>query len=153
MKSFLIVILAVLVSFAAEAKPKIHIVDGDSIFIGKREVRLSGIDAPEYQQICYDADDKEYRCGLRAMEALKAMVNNTLECQKIAVDRYHREVSVCTVDGEDLNKMMVAAGWAVAYNRYSHDYEAAEVDARNAKRGIWQGNFMKPELYRSLKRE
>ena len=37
------------------AKSKIYVVDGDSIFIGEREIRLSGIDAPEYHQSCFDA--------------------------------------------------------------------------------------------------
>ena len=46
---------------------------------------------------------------------------------------------------------MVAAGHAVGYR--SNRYEAEENIAKAHKLGIWQGKFMRPELYRTLKRE
>ena len=50
----------------------------------------------------------------------------------------------------NLNEEMVRAGWAVVYkNKYS-DYSAAEAEAKQEKRGMWQGKFMKPQLYRIL---
>ena len=41
--------------FLQPARAQVKVIDGDSIFIGKREIRLSGIDAPEYKQSCYNA--------------------------------------------------------------------------------------------------
>ena len=38
-------------------------------------------------------------------------------------DQYGRSVAVCKAGGEDLNKWMVANGYAVAYSEYSKDYE------------------------------
>lgn len=152
MRQFVWIIVLVLAAFPAAAKNRIYVVDGDSIFIGEREIRLSGIDAPEYYQPCFDAGGKEYLCGQKSREVLVSMVNDSLECLETARDRYHRSVSVCTVDGEDINRKMVEQGWAVAYDRYSKAYVAAEREARRAKRGIWAGKFMKPELYRVLKR-
>ena len=53
------IIVLVLAAFPAFGKSRIHVVDGDSIFIGEREIRLSGIDAPEFYQPCWDEEGKE----------------------------------------------------------------------------------------------
>ena len=47
---------------------------------------------------------------------------------------------------------MVRLGQAVAYTQYTDAYVSAEQEARQAKRGIWRGRFMNPELYRALMR-
>jgi endonuclease YncB( thermonuclease family) len=47
---------------------------------------------------------------------------------------------------EDLDRWMVASGWAVAYRRYSLDYVAGE-DA--ARRSIWSGDFDMPWDWRA----
>ncbi len=43
-----------------------------------------------------------------------------------------------------IQKWLVASGWALAYTRVSHDYEADEKAAREAKAGMWQGAFIAP---------
>lgn len=146
------VLLIIIVVFAqsALAKSDVYVVDGDSIFIGKKEIRLSGIDAPEYHQLCKNAQDKDYECGLEARKALVKLVGSDFKCQKIVKDRYKREVSECESRGVNINKKMVEIGWAVAYNRYTDEYVDAEKLAKKQKSGVWQGRFMKPELYRIL---
>ncbi len=132
----------------------IEVVDGDSLFIGKREIRLSGIDAPEYNQKCYDSQDNTYPCGKQAAQALRKMIKNgNIKCRTIVKDKYKREVSVCSSSNVNLNKQMVEDGWAVAYTRYTKDYISAEQQAKKQKRGIWQGRFLKPEYYRILHKE
>ncbi len=61
-------------------------------------------------------------------------------------------VARCTVAGEDLEKWMVANGWALAYRRYSLDYVDEEAGARAARRGIWASAFVKPWEWRRGKR-
>lgn len=135
----------------ASAVQQVKVIDGDSIVVNGVEMRLEGIDAPEYQQICYDTDKKGYRCGVKAREyLLKLTAGKKVSCKKLSVDRYKRQVSVCYAGGTELNREMVRAGWAVAYDRYSDDYAGEEKEARKYKRGIWQGKFMKPELWRRL---
>lgn len=137
-------------SYAADIK----VIDGDSLLIGKNEIRLSGIDAPEYRQQCYDSQDNLYPCGKNATKALQKMIkNHQISCKKIAKDRYNREVSVCFSGKTNLNYQMVAKGWAVAYTRYTKDYVPAEQEAKKYKRGIWSGRFLKPEYYRILRQE
>lgn len=139
-----------LLLFASVVQAKIKVVDGDSIFIDKREIRLSGIDAPEYHQLCYDENGQEYECGQEALKALRQLAGPDLQCKTLVRDRYKREVAVCESNGININKKMVEIGWAVAYKRYTNDYDQAEKEAKKKKRGIWQGRFMKPELYRIL---
>lgn len=43
---------------------------------------------------------------------------------------------------------MVEQGMAVAYHRYSSLYVRAENTAQNARRSIWAGDFIEPELWR-----
>ena len=59
-------------------------------------------------------------------------------------DRRGRIVARCEVDGEDIQKWLVASGWALSYVRVSHDYDADEKAAREAKAGMWQGAFIAP---------
>lgn len=133
-----------------DAQARIKVIDGDSLVIGEREIRLSGIDAPEYHQRCFDKDGGEYECGQESLKALQQLIHKDLHCKMLVRDKYKREVAVCESNGININKKMVEIGWAVAYKRYTDAYDKAEQEARKEQRGIWQGRFMKPELYRIL---
>lgn len=146
-------IFVALLLFALPAKAKVEVLDGDSLLIDGRNIRLEGIDAPEYDQTCYDAQDEPYACGQKAKEVLTALVKNGVVCQKQKIDKYKREVSLCQNGEVNLNQQMVSSGWAVAYVRYFEDFAKDEQEAKQNKRGIWQGRFQIPELYRALKRE
>lgn len=144
---------ALLVCISTSAYAKVKVIDGDSLFIDQTEIRLSGIDAPEYFQTCFDANDKEYPCGKLAFQALQSFVREGTRCEKIVTDKYHRQVSVCWRGDININKKMVELGWATAYKRYTDEYNLAEQEAKAAQRGIWQGRFLKPEFYRILQKE
>lgn len=150
-KVFFLVCFLMLITCFAQAS--YQVIDGDSIMVNGVERRLSGIDAPEYNQVCLDAGNKEYSCGKTSINYLKKIVNNNIKCKTITTDRYKRKVSTCKVDGLDINKEMVLQGMAVSYNHYDAAYEEAEEEAKVAKRGVWQGTFMRPELFRALKRK
>ena len=141
-----------LLGAAVECRAEVKVIDGDSLIVDGREIRLSGIDAPEFFQLCRDRNGKEYECGQAAMRFLVSLAGEDTECNILEKDRYKREVAVCFSRGGEINRRMVESGWAVAYNFYTHDYDDAEALARREKRGIWQGRFMRPELYRALKR-
>lgn len=150
---FLFLILAFFISFSASVRAEVRVIDGDSLMVNGVEVRLEGIDAPEYHQECYDKDDKPYPCGKIAYEFLLKIVGQDTTCEEIEKDRYHRSVAVCYSQGKNLNQEMVANGWAVAYTSYTDAFLDAEAKAKKAGRGIWQGRFMRPELYRALMRK
>ena len=150
MKFWLVLFFMVAGVKAAIAETKV--IDGDSLIVNGKEVRLSGIDAPEFFQVCYDKNGKEYECGQKAKKVLESLVGKDIKCKTLEVDRYKREVAICFSRGKNINKEMVRRGWAVAYTLYTNDYEKAEIEAKEKRKGIWQGRFMKPELYRALMR-
>ena len=93
------------------------IVDGDTIRIGGVRIRLDGIDAPEWDQTCADANGRTWACGRAATRALRDRTRGKdLSCLPRATDRYGRIVAVCSLaDGTDVNAWLVRQGWAVAY--------------------------------------
>lgn len=151
MKKIVCFLFVVLLTNPALAQ--IKVLDGDSLILGNKEIRLSGIDAPEYKQTCFDAQKKEYACGIFSLKALKNLVHDDIKCKTVTKDKYKRFVSVCYSQGVNINQKMVEEGWAVAYKRYTDAYNRAEMQAKKAKKGIWQGRFMKPELYRILNKK
>ncbi len=137
---------------ATEIAGTASVIDGDTIEVHGRRIRLHGIDAPESRQTC-TAEGKPYRCGQEAALALADKIGRRpVTCEQRDVDRYGRVVGVCRAGGEDLNRWMVAEGLALAYRRYSHDYVAAELAAQKAGRGIWRGEFEAPWDWRRAKR-
>lgn len=151
-------LLALLLAVPAVAQPPIlfgpvsAVSDGDTIKVGAVRVRLHGIDAPETAQQCALPDGKLYACGVRATNALKALIgSDTVFCAILDVDRYGRLIGRCLIgstSGMDLGRLMVAEGWAVAYRKYSTDYVSDEARAKAARSGIWRGEFQLPEDFR-----
>jgi endonuclease YncB( thermonuclease family) len=123
--------------------PKIH--DGDQIVIGSSRIRLRGIDAPSVDQLCLNNAGERWTCGVAARDELMHHTDKkSWTCHVERTDRRGRNVAKCEVDGEDIQKWLVASGWALAYVRLTHDYEADEKAAREAKAGMWQGAFIAP---------
>ena len=52
-------------ALADDITGKVRIIDGDTLEVGGKRVRLFGIDAPEAKQTC-TVDGKEWRCGEEA---------------------------------------------------------------------------------------
>lgn len=137
---------------ACEAQDRIvgspKITDGDSFTIGRTEIRLFGVDAPEGRQTCTRAG-RDWRCGDAAAAELKRLVGGgTITCLERDVDDYGRIVARCTKGNLDLAAEMARSGFAVAYRRYSRDYVDEENEARAARRGLWAGEFTPPEAWR-----
>lgn len=138
--------------FAAIAK----VIDGDSLKVGDKEVRLLDIDAPEYAQICYDQEDKEYRCGIESKKFLKDLAHNKfVKCYYAQKDRYQRYLAHCYQDKTHINAAILVAGMAVIYDfsqMQDKTLKNDENNARKAKIGIWQGKFQLPKDYRRSNR-
>ena len=123
--------------------PKIR--NGDQVAIGNTRIRLGGIDAPSLDQLCLNAKGERWTCGVAARdELIRHVGNKSWTCHARSTDRRGRTVARCDVDGEDIQKWLVKSGWALAYARFSHDYDADEKVARDAKAGLWAGAFIAP---------
>ncbi len=91
------------------------VIDGDTIEIHGKRIRLFGIDAPEAGQTCRNGDNSEYRCGQKAALVLEARIGaGVVSCERKDTDLYGRTVATCRAFGEDLGAWMVGLGWAVA---------------------------------------
>jgi endonuclease YncB( thermonuclease family) len=149
----LFLFLAFVIVVAAPAKAEVigqaSVIDGDTIEIHGDRIRLHGIDAPESSQTCSQRGET-WRCGAVAAHALDRLIGErAVRCQETDRDRYGRIVAVCMAGGVDINRWMVANGWAMAYRRYSEDYVSAERQARVHREGIWASEFTPPWEWRS----
>ena len=125
-----------------------EVIDGDSLRVAGTEVRLFGIDAPEYSQTCF-SDGSPIACGAMAKDMLEGMISGArLTCLPNGIDTHGRTVAVCRTSGVDVGSALVEAGWAIAFRRYGEDYVGAEARARAARVGIWQWDFQSPEEFR-----
>ncbi|MGG5819745.1 thermonuclease family protein [Falsiroseomonas sp. HW251] len=126
---------------------EVRIVDGDTIRLGDRTVRLARVDAPERGQGCSDAAGRWFDCGAAAAEALSRLVNGrSVVCIVAGRDRFGRGLGQCSAGGVDLNAGMIGAGWALAEDDTA--MAALEVEARRGARGLWAGGFTRPEEWR-----
>jgi endonuclease YncB( thermonuclease family) len=145
---FLAVALFAVPADAATVTGQATVVDGDTLEIEGRRIRLFGIDAPESTQTC-DRNGESWACGQASADQLRSMIGNfELTCTGYEHDVYGRLLAVCRLSGADLNQMMVADGWATAFRRYSEDYVAEEARARARRLGLWASSFKAPEDYR-----
>lgn len=120
------------------AAPSVH--DGDTLALGPVRVRLHGIDAPELDQTCTHPDGTLWPCGRAARDRLAELAaSRDFGCRAHERDAYGRLVGTCFADGRDVNRLMVAEGYAWAYRHFSSDYIPEEDAARVAVRGIWDG--------------
>jgi endonuclease YncB( thermonuclease family) len=126
--------------------------DGDSLIVGDARVRLFGIDGPEFDQVC-TRGGVPWSCGAEAADRLSRLVTGRhVQCDPLGEDQHGRALGRCFVGTTEVNRVMVEAGYAVAFRRYSRDYVAAENAARAAKRGLWAGSFEMPAEFRASAR-
>lgn len=140
-------------SFAASmVTGQASVIDGDTLDIQGRRIRLYGVDAPESRQLC-ERGGKSYRCGQESALALADIIGRKpVSCDERDRDRYGRSVAVCRIGSLDLNGWLVRNGHATAYQQYSRDYVAQEAQARAERAGIWAGRFEMPWDWRRSRR-
>lgn len=115
------------------------VVDGDTLRVGSRTIRLHGIDAPEQGQLCDLPDGGNWPCGQVAADRMAQLTADvSLACRFIENDRYGRVVAKCWAESRDLGEALVGEGMAWAFRRYSEDYIAVETIAQADGIGIWQ---------------
>lgn len=120
-----------------------RIIDGDTLAIDGRTIRLAGMDAPELHQTC-TLRGLPSACGEIAREALVRLSAGSLSCRISGVDRYHRSLGRCGAGGTDVGAALVRDGLAVGYGAYAGEERAA----RQAGRGLWAGTFERPAVWR-----
>ena len=128
-------------------------IDGDTIKIKNKKIRLHGIDAPEIKQLCQRtflsififSFQENYKCGEISKKKLEKYVkNNIIKCKVEGKDRYKRILGTCYKNTININSRMVRNGYAVAYKKYSKKYVSVEREAKREELGLWKGKFDMP---------
>lgn len=131
---------------ATKIMAKARVVDGDSLEVNGQKIRLVGIDAPEFNQICQN-NDRDYSCGVEARNHLRLLIGDSekVECLGEGDDKYGRLLAECFVGELSLNLAMVKDGWAISYGGFGW----IERGARQEKLGLWAGEFDNPSDWRA----
>jgi len=141
-----------------------RVVDGDTVHVvdknGNRfKVRLTGIDAPEQNQAY----------GLASKDQLKKIIFNRwvfLESKPrkgmpYTLDRYKRVLAKIILNGNDINLMQIANGYAWHFKRYQKQqtpsdrmaYDQAEKNAKRNQLGLWdEKKPIEPWKWRKMKK-
>jgi endonuclease YncB( thermonuclease family) len=140
--------LALLLGLSVSAQTKtitgkvVAIADGDTVTVldaskGQHRIRLQGIDTPERAQ----------DFGARSKESLSGMVfGKEVRVEYEKLDQYGCVLGKVMAGGRDVNLEQVKAGMAWHYKYYEREqravdrklYADAELEARKAKRGLWE---------------
>ena len=127
-----------------------QVMDADTLRLGSQKIRLWGADALELHQTCVNAQQQTWNCGAQARNRLADVVQNReITCSVKGVS-YDRLVAQCTLQGQDLSRMMVREGWSFDCVRYSRGmYAPDQTHAQTAQLGAWTSQFTWPWLTRS----
>ena len=119
------------------------VLDGHTLVISGREIRLTGIVAPELGQRCM-LFGKAQDCGLIARAGLLDLTAGaTVTCAPEG-DVDGRPAHRCTAGGYDLSEGMVYTGWALPLDGAPKVYWRVLKGARSRPRGFWRGSFVEP---------
>ena len=113
---------------AKELKGAAYVIDGDSIRIKGTEIRLFGVDAPEFS----------HPYGKKAKwELVRLCKGQPIFAEVVATDDHGRTVAKCSLpDGRDLSAEMVKAGLALDWPKFSGgQYRCLE--PADARRKLW----------------
>lgn len=134
-----------------------RVVDGDTIEVRFRDgrtadVRLIGYDTPESKRPGVPVE----QCALEAAAFTKKLaegkpVKLVLDPSQDKVDSYGRLLRYARIDGKDLGRTVIAAGWGAPYvyddsnpPMFTDAYRKTAQAAKEKRKGVWglcEGNF------------
>ncbi len=125
-------------------------VSGDTLRIDTKLLRLSGIDAPDRNQVCTrQPGNKKWRCGETAQATLDRLVRGkSVRCEPGGTDDADRTLAKCFVDSRDVAVELASEGHVFATASLFGGYAFLEAEAKQKKSGIWSGEAERPETYR-----
>jgi endonuclease YncB( thermonuclease family) len=128
------------------------VIDADTFDVGAIRVRVFGIDAPEMDQLCVTEQGVKWPCGQWVTDQARALYQGReAVCEKLDVDRYDRVVARCHLDGVDIGQELVSEGLALAYRKYSMDYDLDEKAAAINDRGLHASHVQSPAQFRATR--
>jgi len=115
------------------------VVDGDTLRVRETVVRLQGVEAPPRGRMCQRPNGTGFDCGAAAAAALADLVRGRrVVCQLAGRDNAGYPQAQCIAGETDLNRQLVADGWARA-RADAPAFGAEEARAKAELRGLWSG--------------
>lgn len=134
----------------AEITGAASVVDGDTLEVGGRQVRLLGIDAYEgAQELPLKTGGTDF-VGRGAAMALRSLITTTeIRCTLSSLsDGRGLPLATCHSAKVDLAREMVANGLALTAHDHATPYSDVEARARSAGRGFWRDVVEAPWVFR-----
>jgi endonuclease YncB( thermonuclease family) len=118
--------------------PQVAVVDGETLRLRDTVVHLQGVAAPSRGQACRAPDGTGYDCGAASTEALAALVRgHAVACRLSGRDHAGFPEGRCDAAGSDVNRALVATGWARARPDMP-DLAGDETAAQAQHLGLWR---------------
>jgi endonuclease YncB( thermonuclease family) len=119
------------------AEPQsVAVVDGGTLRLHDTVVQLHGVAAPARGRNCPNGQGAGYDCGAAASAALADLVRGRpVTCRLAGHDGAGLAQGVCEARGAEINRALVASGWARADGPALREAEAA---ARAGQVGLWR---------------
>ena len=129
---------------AVVTKPYAFSLDGYTVF-------LLGVDSVEQGQTC-TIERRNWDCWAAAQRQLETIVGEGMVSCEVVVgpDPQSQVIAVCTVNGEDVGERFVRSGFGIAIPSETQRYDNAQADAQASGRGLWQGEFAPPAIWRLM---
>lgn len=120
------------------------IVDGDTLRIGRQEIRIWGIDAPDAGRACRRPQGA-WDCSRATIVAMANLIaGRTVRCEGSERDEHGRLIGHCSTESvPDIGAWLVSAGLARAFIKPSSEYVDLERLPRSRNLGIWQSTTQK----------
>lgn len=123
--------------------------DGGHIKIGKRLIRLDDIEALMPAQTCKTARGRTWRCGRSAKANLYRIIRRkTITCEITGKTNSGIDLANCKAGDKDVAGQLVGLGYAFSEQGIFAQYSNEENQARENKRGLWQGSALRPQDFR-----
>ena len=140
---------------AQELRPKevsgrASVVDGDTLRIGLAVVRLWGVDAPEIETCRAATVPMRPFCGTPHAETSRQSLERIagtgdIVCREVNRDSFGQMMGECFAGRVNIGVEQIRSGNAVGWPTYlrqdtqrSVAFNAAEAEAKAARRGVWQ---------------
>lgn len=126
-----------------------RITDADGIRVKNREIRLAGLDAPEYGQPAVIRGQTVNHGAIIKNRLIKLIGGKSVRVVVTHPDKYRRLVGTVYLGGTDINAHMVNSGWAVA--AYGDQYNQQQEFASRNRIGMWNyDSFHDPRVWKAM---
>ena len=127
---------------------------GDMLRVARTTLRISGIEAPADGQVCTSPRARRWRCDETAQAALSRLVRGErVMCTFAGSDDDGVRLATCHNGEKDIGAELVRGGHVFATEGLFAPYGSLELEAREAKVGVWGGDAVRPDNYRAQKWE